>query len=102
MMTSPLLLASASPRRKQILALLGLPFRVCVSPVDEETIQERYQGASEGLAQWLAEQKALGALTLAEADGQLAITADTTVLLDGKILGKPHDKAHARALLLSL
>jgi MAF protein len=102
MMTSPLLLASASPRRKQILALLGLPFRVCVSPVDEETIQERYQGASEGLAQWLAEQKALGALTLAEADGQLVITADTTVLLDGKILGKPRDKAHARALLLSL
>ena len=100
--TLPLLLASASPRRRQILSLLGLPYTVCVSPVDEEAMQERYQGPVEGLAQWLAEHKALEALTLAEAAGHLVITADTTVLLDGKVLGKPRDRDHARELLLSL
>jgi MAF protein len=73
-----------------------------VSPIDEEAVQERYSGPITGLAQWLAEHKALGALTLAEADNHLVITADTTVLLDGEVLGKPRDKAHARALLLAL
>ena len=100
--TLPLLLASASPRRRQILSLLGLPYTVCVSPVDEEAMQERYQGPVEGLAQWLAEHKALEALTLAEAAGHLVITADRTVLLDGKVRGKPRDRDHARELLLSL
>src|SRR5947209_5262248 len=98
----PLLLASASPRRRQILSLLGLPFQTGVSPVEEEALQERYQGPVEELACWLAEQKARGAHTLPEAAGRLVITADTTVLLNGKDLGKPRDKAHARELLLSL
>jgi septum formation protein len=103
-MTSPstLLLASASPRRRQLLPLLGLPFATCVSPVDEDETQERYRGPIEGLARWLAEHKARGALTLDEAAHHIVITADTTVLLDGKVLGKPRDKAHARELLLSL
>lgn len=101
-MTTPLVLASASPRRRQMLARLGLPYTVCVSPVDEDATQERYQGAIEGLAQWLAEQKAHGALTLPEATDALVITADTTVLLEGEVLGKPRNKAHARELLLSL
>lgn len=100
--TLPLLLASASPRRRQLLSLLGLPYTVGVSPIDEEAMQVRYRGPITGLAQWLAEHKALGALTLAEADNHLVITADTTVLLDGEVLGKPRDKAHAHALLLAL
>ena len=44
----------------------------------------------------------MAALTLPEAAHRLVITADTTVLLDGEVLGKPRDKAHARELLLSL
>src|SRR5258708_17175686 len=103
MMTSlPLLLASASPRRSQILSLLALPYQVCVSPVDEEATQKRYSGPIEDLAAWLAEQKALGALTLPEAAGYIVVTADTTVLLNGELLGKPRDTAHAREMLLSL
>ncbi len=103
MMTSlPLLLASASPRRRQILAMLGLPYEVCVPPIDEEVLLERYHGPLERLASWLAEQKARGAHTLPEAAGRIVVTADTTVLLDGKELGKPRDPAHARELLLSL
>jgi septum formation protein len=98
----PLLLASASPRRRQILALLGLPYSVCISPTDEEAVGKHYVGPSEGLASWLAKQKALGALTLPQAAGAVIVTADTTVLLDDTILGKPHDEAHARELLLAL
>src|SRR5947209_18947183 len=95
----PLLLASASPRRRQILSRLGLPFSVCVSPVDEEVIQKEYQGNITGMAEWTAIHKARAALTLPEAIHRLVITADTTVLLDGEVLGKPSDKAHARELL---
>lgn len=103
-MTAPLaiLLASASPRRRQILTFLGLPFEVSVSPIEEDILQEQYQGPIKGLAQWLAERKAIGAHTLPEANEALIITADTTVLLDGRILGKPRNKAHARELLLAL
>lgn len=101
-MSRPLLLASASPRRRQILSLLGLPYSVCISPTDEEDVQRRFAGPVEGLAPWLAEQKALGALALPEAAGSVIVTADTTVLLAGTILGKPEDKAHARELLLAL
>jgi septum formation protein len=65
-------------------------------------MQDHYSGPLEGLAQWLAEHKARGAHTLPEAEGHLVITADTTVLLDGQILGKPRDETHARELLLAL
>lgn len=98
----PLLLASISPRRRQILTLLGLPFTVCAPPVDEDAAQERFRGPAEELAQWLAKHKAAETLKLPEAAGRLVITADTTVLLNGEILGKPQDEAHARQLLRTL
>ncbi len=98
----PLLLASASPRRRQIITLLGLPCTVCVSPVDEDELQKQYQGPIEELALWTAHQKAMAVLTLPEAANHLIITSDTTVILEGKELGKPRDEAHARELLLSL
>ena len=101
-LSEPLLLASASPRRRQLLSLLGLPYEVTTSPVDEDALQAQFHGPNEQLAQWLAEQKASGIHTLPETDGRLVITADTTVLLDDSILGKPRDVAHARELLLSL
>lgn len=100
--SSSVLLASASPRRRQLLTLLGIPYEVCTSPIDEEATQAQYQGPDTGLAQWLAEQKAFGAHTLPQAAGRLVITADTTVLLQKSILGKPRDRAHANELLLSL
>lgn len=101
-MIEPLFLASASPRRRQMLARLGLPFIVGVAPVDEDAAQERYRGPVEGLAEWLAKHKAAAALSMPEAAGRLVITADTTVLLNDIILGKPRDAAHARKLLLTL
>ena len=98
----PLLLASSSLRRRQLIHLLGLDVSVCVSPSDEEAMQAKYSGPLEELAQWLAKHKAAAALTLPEAKSCTVIGADTTVLLDEQILGKPRDKAHARELLLSL
>jgi MAF protein len=97
-----LLLASASPRRRQIMTRLSLPFEVGVAPADEDAIQEHYHGPIAGLAQWTAAHKALMMLTVPEATGSLVITADTTVLLDDQVLNKPRDEAHARELLLAL
>src|SRR5450631_701681 len=97
-----LLLASASPRRRQLIQLLGLPVELGVSPIDEEAMQELYQGAPDRLAEWTARHKAMAALELPQASERLVIGSDTTVLLDNEILGKPRDSAHAYALLSSL
>jgi septum formation protein len=97
-----LLLASASPRRRQVISWLGLPFIVAVASDDEDEAEQRYTGHAEDLAQWLAKHKAANALKLPEAAGRLVITADTTVLLEGESLGKPRDKAHAAELLRTL
>ncbi len=101
-LSHPLLLASSSPRRRQLMHLLGLDFSVCISPSDEEAMQKKYQGPLEELAQWLAKHKAAAALTLPEAKGCTVIGVDTTVLQYEQLLGKPRDKAHARELLLRL
>jgi septum formation protein len=98
----PLLLASASPRRRQILQLLGLQYSVYTLPIDEDAAQEGFRGPAEEVAQWLAKHKAAETLKLPEAAGRLVITADTTVLLNDELLGKPRDEVHARQLLLAL
>jgi septum formation protein len=98
----PLLLASASPRRRLLISLLGLPYSVAISPADEDALQETYRGPITALARWTAEQKALATHSLPEVANRVVITADTTVLLDDAVLGKPRDEEHARQLLLSL
>lgn len=97
-----LLLASGSPRRRQIITLFGLPCITAVVSDDEDEAQARYRGPNEQLAQWLAKHKAAAALKLPEAAGRLIITADTTVLLESEILGKPRDREHAFELLSAL
>ena len=95
-----LVLASASPRRRELLALLGVPFDVEVSAFDEESV------STVGLtpAQWvmrLAEGKAR-AVARETGDPVVVIGADTTVVLDGEYLNKPRDAADARAMLRRL
>ena len=97
-----LLLASASPRRRKIISLLGIPCVTAVASDGEAEAEQRYRGVPENLAQWLAKHKASVALKLPEAAGRLVIAADTTVLLGNEILGKPRDKAHALELLQKL
>ncbi|HSL81568.1 MAG TPA: Maf family protein [Thermoanaerobaculia bacterium] len=87
-----LILASASPRRRDLLAGLGVRFTV--RPVD---VDETPRTGEEPLAYVLrlAEEKALERV----GEGELVLAADTTVVLDGEILGKPADEAEAREML---
>lgn len=103
-MTSTLYLASASPRRRQLLAAAGIPFTLLLAPVDEERLAADYCGPMERLAEYLAERKAAQALELLAQRGEQGrvLAADTTVLLDGESLAKPRDAAEARAMLAKL
>lgn len=93
----PIILASGSPRRQQLLAELGLPFDVVVSDAPEPLTPElpAAQQATE-----LAERKAR-TVAAGIAEG-LVLGADTIVVLDGDILGKPRDDDDARAMLRRL
>jgi septum formation protein len=93
-----LILASSSPRRAEILANAGLPFTVLSSAVDESP----YPGeAPAALVQRLANAKA--DLVTARAVGPaIVLGADTVVVLDDKILGKPSSTEEARHMLQQL
>ena len=88
-----LILASASPRRRELLAGLGLRFEVRPADIDE-TPRDGETPASYVLR--LAQEKAAA---VAAPDGALVLAADTTVVIDGEILGKPEDEADARRML---
>ncbi len=90
----PIILASGSPRRKTLLATLGLPFTIITSGVDE-VIEPGLDPAA--LVQRLAVSKA-AAVADALAEG-LVIGADTAVVLDDTILGKPIDAEDAARML---
>jgi septum formation protein len=93
----PLVLASASPRRRELLALLDRPFEVVAVDVDETP---RPGEAAEELVVRLAADKARAGA--AAAPGALAVGADTVVVVDGEVLGKPADPADAARMLRRL
>jgi septum formation protein len=97
--TSPvrLVLASGSPRRRELLARLGLPFAVAVSGVNEDVPPD---AAPEAMVLDLAVQKARQ--IAADRPGGLVVGADTTVVLDGAVLGKPTDPDDAVRMLRQL
>jgi septum formation protein len=94
---SSLVLASGSPRRAEILTTLGIPFEIDVSRVPE-TIRAGESG--EQAAMRLAAEKA--AEVAARRPGRWVLAADTLVLLDGEILGKPSDELDAARMLRML
>lgn len=91
------ILASGSPRRRELLQQIGVEFQVHVSDVEEKADTEE-PGL---LVQELSGQKAEAVFCemSAEADRLLVIGADTVVACDGKILGKPKDFGQAAAML---
>ncbi len=94
-----LLLASASPRRRELLAALHVPFTV--RPLDvEEHVEEGLPSAD--VVTNIAAAKASASLTLGPNDGVLHLAADTVVVLGSQVLGKPPDAAAARQMLLDL
>ena len=89
-------LASASPRRRELLAGLDIDFEVRTLPDVDESFPTTLQGGDIPL--YISKKKA-DAYRPIMADDELVITADTIVWLDGKALGKPTDKADARRML---
>lgn len=83
-----LILASNSPRRRELLAGLGLPFEVRVLPGIDESYPDTLQGGDIPL--YISRAKA-DAYRPSLTGQQLLITADTIVWVDGQVLGKPHD-----------
>jgi len=91
-----LILASASPRRRELLASLGLTFEVVPSDADETLEPIALPEAVAALA--LRKARAVAAARRAG----LIVAADTIVVIDGRALGKPADRAEARAMLQTL
>lgn len=95
----PLVLASASPRREQLLRQLGLDFRVSASGLDEE--QAAPAGAAPAvMVRELALAKARA--VAAREPAAVVLAADTVVVLDGEVLGKPASPAAAEEMLARL
>jgi septum formation protein len=95
--TIPLILASKSPRRQELLQAMGLDFKVLLKDVDES--YPEHLSAAE-IASYISEKKAVAFTE--ERLNSLVITADTIVACNDEIMGKPGDAAHAREMLSKL
>lgn len=95
----PLILASASPRRRALLEQIGLSFRV--QPVDVDETPGETEAADLYVLR-MAREKALACQRLSRYAEALILGADTSVVRDGEIMGKPRDREDARAMLQSL
>ncbi|MCZ6618494.1 MAG: Maf family protein [Gammaproteobacteria bacterium] len=95
MVRVPVVLASASPRRAELLRQIGIPFEVIAAIVDETLLPDEPPLV---YVERLARSKA-GAVTSPE---RITVAADTVVVVDDVILGKPRDQSDGVAMLLSL
>lgn len=92
------ILASASPRRRELLEQIGIPFEVCVSHVEERITETRPEKVVEQLSAQKAE-AVLQTLSIEARETLLVIGADTIVAADDRILGKPADTEEAEKML---
>lgn len=92
-------LASGSPRRRELLAMLDIQFTVDTSHSVDETVPDGM--APEEIPAYLSQLKA-AAYPLEEGSDKLVITADTVVILDGTVLGKPASLCEATDMLAML
>ena len=91
-----LILASQSPRRKELLGLFHIPFTVQVADIDE-AMDPALSPATE-----VARVSRAKAMAISREAGDTVIAADTIVVLDGQVLGKPADAADAVRMLTAL
>ena len=98
-MVRKLILASNSPRRRQLLEGLDIPFEVRVMP----NIDEGYPDDTDvdDIAEYIAREKS-SAYDSIVGDGEVVITADTIVVVDNVVLGKPHSREDAVDMLKTL
>lgn len=94
-----IILASNSPRRRELLSGLGLDYEVRTLPGIDESYPETLQG--EEIPVYISSKKASAYLDALK-DNELLITADTIVWLDGRVLGKPADEKEACQMLRNL
>lgn len=94
-----IILASNSPRRKQLLSGLDVDYEIKTLPDIDESYPDHLQG--DEIATYIAKAKADSYSQYLE-DNTLLITADTIVLLDGKMYGKPKDNEDAKRMLHDL
>ena len=96
-LTPRLILASSSPRRRELLTELGIPFEV----IPSNALEEQLEGESaEEMVRRLSRDKAM--VVAAQHDDGYVIGADSTVVLNGRSIGKPTDGAEARSMLREL
>jgi septum formation protein len=93
-----IILASQSPRRRELLSGLNIDFRVKTIEVDEDYPSNLY---GEEIPMYLAEKKALAYKSTIK-DNDMFITADTIVICENKVLNKPTDQIEARSMLKTL
>lgn len=94
-----IVLASNSPRRRELLSGLGIPFEVKVLPDIEESYPENLPVSQ--IAEYIAKEKAT-AYRSVMADNDLIITADTIVIVGDEVMGKPIDASDAHRMLRKL
>lgn len=95
-----LILASSSPRRSELLSQIGVQFNVQSADIDESPLPG--EQASKYVVR-MAQEKVLACLSLQQGDqGFVIVGADTSVIVDGDILGKPTDYYEAKGMLLRL
>lgn len=95
----PLVLASGSPRRAELLARLGVRPEIRPADVDETP---RAEETAEALVARLAGAKAAAGAAAGDGRDEIVLAADTVVVLDDRTLGKPRDRDHAAATLREL
>ena len=88
-----IILASQSPRRRELLGLFGLPFTICVADIDE-TMDPSKPAADE-----VARVSRCKALAVPRGEDAVVVAADTIVVCQGKVLGKPHTPEEAVQML---
>lgn len=93
------ILASGSPRRRELMAGLGVYYEVRILPDVDESYPDTLQG--EEIPLYIAKEKADAYIPMMQPD-ELIITADTIVWLDGKVLGKPRDREDALQMLRTM
>lgn len=97
------ILASQSPRRRELIQLLGFPFRVIVADVDEDSVTDADPAVNVVKTAQLKSTRIAGQLVGTSLSPQtIILAADTTVALDGEMLNKPANDAEARAMLQRL
>ena len=94
-----IILASNSPRRRELLSGLGLDYEVRTLPGIDESYPDTLSG--EEIPVYISSKKASAYLDALK-ENELLITADTLVWLDGRVLGKPSDEEEARQMLRDL